>query len=154
MGQEGNIHMGLSVKAMIFHNGKMLLLQKNDPEGKHPWELPGGGLCRDEDFLAALRREVQEETGLAPHILAVAGTWCYQKKDGQFLNGVIFTALSQTEDVVLSSEHCAYRWVQPEEVGSYPLQESLRASFRQMRRYDYERQELLLQAVLAGVADE
>ena len=50
MGQEGNIHMGLSVKAMIFHNGKMLLLQKNDPEGKHPWELPGGGLCRDEDF--------------------------------------------------------------------------------------------------------
>ena len=30
MAQEANVLMGLSVKAMIFHEGKLLLLQKND----------------------------------------------------------------------------------------------------------------------------
>ena len=44
MAQERNVLMGLSVKAMVFHDGKLLLLQKNDIEGRHPWEFPGGGL--------------------------------------------------------------------------------------------------------------
>ena len=33
MAQEANVLMGLSVKAMIFHEGKLLLLQKNDAKG-------------------------------------------------------------------------------------------------------------------------
>ena len=65
MAQERNVLMGLSVKAMVFHDGKLLLLQKNDIEGRHPWEFPGGGLLFHEDFEVGLRREVQEETGLS-----------------------------------------------------------------------------------------
>ena len=42
MAQERNVLMGLSVKAMVFHDGKLLILQKNDIEGLHPWEFPGG----------------------------------------------------------------------------------------------------------------
>ena len=64
MAQEERVHMGLSVKAMIFHAGRLLVLQKNDPEGLHHWEFPGGGLRRDEDFAMAVHREVMEETGL------------------------------------------------------------------------------------------
>ena len=54
MAQEVNVLMGLSVKAMIFHEGKLLLLQKNDAEGLHHWEFPGGGLRFTEDFEAGL----------------------------------------------------------------------------------------------------
>ena len=57
--------MGMSVKAIIWHRGRILILQKNDRPGRHPWEFPGGGLEFGEDFAAALRREVREETGLA-----------------------------------------------------------------------------------------
>ena len=32
MAQEERVHMGLSVKAMIFHAGRLLVLQKNDPK--------------------------------------------------------------------------------------------------------------------------
>ena len=64
MAQEANVLMGLSVKAMIFFEGKLLLLQKNDTEGLHHWEFPGGGLQFTEDFETGLRREVKEETGI------------------------------------------------------------------------------------------
>ena len=74
---------------MVFHDGKLLILQKNDIEGLHPWEFPGGGLLFHEDFEAGLRREVKEETGLSIVLEAPAGIWSYQKADGQFLNGVI-----------------------------------------------------------------
>lgn len=139
MAQEANVLMGLSVKAMIFHEGKLLLLQKNDAEGLHHWEFPGGGLRFTEDFEAGLRREVREETGLSIMLEAPAGIWSYQKKDGQFLNGVIFTAMADTDEVSLSEEHLAYRWVTPEELPSYRLHGSLQRSLKQMKRFSYER---------------
>ena len=58
MVQAGDTTIDLSVKAMIFFEGTLLLLQKNDGEKVHHWEFPGGGLRRGENFLAALKREV------------------------------------------------------------------------------------------------
>ena len=73
MAQEERVIMGLSVKAMVFFEGRLLLLQKNDAEGLHHWEFPGGGLHFTEDFEAGLRREVQEETGLTVNLEAPVG---------------------------------------------------------------------------------
>ena len=136
MAQERNVLMGLSVKAMVFHDGKLLLLQKNDIEGRHPWEFPGGGLLFHEDFEVGLRRE------------APAGIWSYQKADGQFLNGVIFTAMADAEQVVVSDEHRDYRWVKPEELSAYRLQESLQQSLKQMKQFSYEKSHALLRGFL------
>lgn len=148
MAQERNVLMGLSVKAMVFHDGKLLILQKNDIEGLHPWEFPGGGLLFHEDFEAGLRREVKEETGLSIVLEAPAGIWSYQKADGQFLNGVIFTAMADSEQVVVSDEHRDYRWVKPEELSDYRLQESLRQSLKQMKQFSYEKSHALLSGFL------
>lgn len=148
MGQEENVHMGLSVKAMIFFSGRLLILQKNDAEGLHHWEFPGGGLRRDEDFETAVKREVLEETGLSIRLLATAGTWSYQKKNGQFLNGVIFTALARSSDVTLSHEHLAYSWVTPADFKKYELHGSLRRALKLMQEADYSRQDFLLQPFL------
>lgn len=151
MAQEANVLMGLSVKAMIFHEGKLLLLQKNDAEGLHHWEFPGGGLRFTEDFEAGLRREVSEETGLSITLEAPAGIWSYQKKDGQFLNGVIFTAMTTSDNVTLSEEHLAYRWVTPAELPSYRLHGSLQRSLKQMKQFSYEKSHALLRGFLSSI---
>lgn len=148
MAQEERVIMGLSVKAMVFFEGKLLVLQKNDAEGLHHWEFPGGGLHFTEDFEAGLRREVQEETGLSIDLEAPVGIWSYQKRDGQFLNGVIFAAVSHSADVVLSDEHIAYRWVTPEEFRSYRIHGSLQRSLRQMKSFSYEKSYALLRGFL------
>lgn len=144
MAQELHVRMGLSVKAMIFHDGKLLILQKNDDEIRHHWEFPGGGLRLDEDFPTGLRREVLEETGLTIDLIGVAGTWSFKKKDGQFLNGVIFTALSKTDAVTLSEEHLQYRWVAPQEFKANELHGSLQRSLAQMWGFSYDLQSELL----------
>ena len=50
----------LSVKAVVLHQGRVLLLVNERDE----WDLPGGRPEAGEDHRAALEREVREETGL------------------------------------------------------------------------------------------
>ncbi|MCH4166179.1 MAG: NUDIX hydrolase [Megasphaera sp.] len=154
MEQNAKALMGMSVKAMIFHDGRLLLLQKNDAEELHHWEFPGGGLGLKEDFLTGLRREVLEETGLDIHILAPAGVWSYEKKNGQFLNGLIFAAAAHTDIVRLSEEHVDYRWILPQEVPNYRLHGSLWRSLLQMKDFDYSKSQHLLDEFLAACRRE
>jgi 8-oxo-dGTP diphosphatase len=54
-------HYRVSVKCISIDETGRFLLAKED-NGK--WELLGGGLDHDEDPIAALKREIKEETGL------------------------------------------------------------------------------------------
>jgi 8-oxo-dGTP pyrophosphatase MutT (NUDIX family) len=51
------------VKCVLGHGGEVLVVRHT--YGPPGWELPGGGLHRGEDPLAAARREMAEELGLA-----------------------------------------------------------------------------------------
>lgn len=50
---------GRGAKAILCHEGRILLVQHT--YGPRRWELPGGGLRRDEAPLAGVRREIREE---------------------------------------------------------------------------------------------
>src|SRR3712207_8535439 len=91
----------------VREDGRMLLLQR--PAGT--WEPPAGRLSTSEDFEDGAVRELYEETGLlvAPrHILA---TWVGEAPHGGLLAAVTYIGRSRENDIKLSHEHLAYRWV-------------------------------------------
>jgi 8-oxo-dGTP pyrophosphatase MutT (NUDIX family) len=54
---------GQGAKAALVHGGELLLVRHT--YGPDRWELPGSGVRHGEEPLAALRRELAEELGLA-----------------------------------------------------------------------------------------
>lgn len=59
-------HLTAIVAALIRRGSEILLVEEQGPDDRAPvWMLPGGRAEEGEDPLAALQREVAEETGLA-----------------------------------------------------------------------------------------
>lgn len=54
----------ISVKAMVVHEGRLLLIRKRDQAGDY-YIFPGGGQEHGESLDQTLTREVREETGYA-----------------------------------------------------------------------------------------
>ena len=74
-----------SAFAVIVRRSRVLLVRSR---GRGRWQLPGGGLKQRETHVDAARREVEEETGLVPHILGLTGR--YGRADGSAV--VVFAA--------------------------------------------------------------
>lgn len=125
--------MTMSVKCMIFFDGKILLLQKKDREGLRPWEFPGGGLEFGDNFKDAAIREVKEETSLDINILDIVGLWSFARTEKNFLTGIIFIAETDTDKVKISFEHTDYCWVEPKDLCNYTLQDSLKSALNQIK---------------------
>ena len=66
-------HPQLAVSAAIFRDDKVLLVRRARSPGKGFYSLPGGRVEFGESLHTALRREVDEETGLAIDIVGLAG---------------------------------------------------------------------------------
>ena len=58
---------GARVRAVVVNDaGKILLVKRPNDKKRHPgmWSLPGGRRNDGEDYLAAAKRELREETGI------------------------------------------------------------------------------------------
>ena len=62
----------LGVGAVVYREGKVLLIERGQEPLKGWWTLPGGLVETGERLECAVRREVMEETGLEIHPLDVA----------------------------------------------------------------------------------
>ncbi len=110
------IKFNVGVKAIIEHEGKVLLLRKNDF-----WDTPGGRIDDNETTEDTLRRELAEElpgitnvrVGKLLHVLRLPGMTFGEH--GLFL--VWYHVVADFPDnVQLSDEHQEYRWCTREEV--------------------------------------
>ena len=98
---------------------KVLLLQRND--GNNVWEIPGGKRENNEDIVDALKREVQEETGLIINeykLVYVSPIFENHPVLKPFLN-IGYLCFVEESDVIISDEHLDYIWVSVEEIVNY-----------------------------------
>jgi ADP-ribose pyrophosphatase len=69
-------HAGSVVLLPIHDDGRIVLIrQYRYAIGRWIWELPAGSLEEDEDPATAAARECEEETGLVPARVELAGSW-------------------------------------------------------------------------------
>ncbi|GAC1373953.1 MAG: NUDIX hydrolase [Actinomycetota bacterium] len=63
----------VAVGAICLDHGSILLIRRGQPPSEGCWSVPGGRVEWGETLAAALRREVEEETGLDVEVGSLAG---------------------------------------------------------------------------------
>jgi len=109
----------LAVSGAIFRDDKILLVRRARSPGKGFYSLPGGRVEFGESLHDALRREVDEETGLRIEIVGLAG-WREvlpgATGGGHYLI-MSFAARWIANEPVLNEELDDFKWLAPDDVG-------------------------------------
>ncbi len=110
----------LSAKALIHNDeGKLLLLQKNIKKSEPLWDLPGGRIHKNESLEDALKREIDEETGLqvlqvVPLVMVLANIRLpIQTGDVGLILAIYLCSTPYNCSVQLSSEYIRSDWFEP-----------------------------------------
>ena len=61
----------VAVGALVLHEGRVLLVERDQPPAEGTWALPGGSVELGESLVEAAEREVLEETGVVVRAGAV-----------------------------------------------------------------------------------
>jgi 8-oxo-dGTP pyrophosphatase MutT (NUDIX family) len=105
----------IQVEAIIFRrksNTIEYLLLKRLPHRNGFWQPVTGGLEEGETRTEALRREIEEETGIKNLIRVIEGLYHFEFSDPNLNREYVYgVEVSSTEEVVLDGkEHSEYRW--------------------------------------------
>ena len=113
----------LAVSAVIFRDGKVLLLRRAKSPGMGFYSLPGGRVEFGESLATALTREVDEETGLEIDIVALAGWREVLPGAGGGGHYLImsFAARWTANEPRLNEEHDDFKWIEPGRFGDLKL---------------------------------
>ena len=94
------------VKGIVRNNDHILVLVK--PNGT--LDLPGGRVEHGETVKSALRREINEETGLKVEIHDPVEEWSFYKTPNYFIKGITLECDYLEGKVKLCGEHKRYFW--------------------------------------------
>ncbi len=115
-----------AVAGLVIDAGKILLILRRNPPHAHQWSVPGGKQEIGEQVSTALRREIQEETGLSvgdPRLLTL-GDLITRDEDGEIVyHYVISYFLVERSGGTLTpgDDALAARWYTPGDDLSSPL---------------------------------
>ncbi len=115
----------VSVKGIVYHDGKVVLLKNERDE----WELPGGKLELGEAPEVCVVREIEEELGLIAQTGPLLGAWIYHIFEG--VDVLILTYGCSTppfSEITHSPEHRAVGLFPPEEIPSLRMPEGYKKS--------------------------
>ncbi len=143
-----------AVKAIILNKEGKILLLKRTPlyerkkvisefklfkflDKKDIWDLPGGGIDKDETEMRALKREVKEELNVDIRILSKQEEWSFitlKGKERKVINYVC-EIISDIKKMKLSEEHKEYKWVDVKDIRKYKVKdESLYKAIEKLKK--------------------
>ncbi len=120
----------LAVSAAIFRDGRVLIVRRGRPPAFGLYSLPGGGVELGETLVAAVIREVREETGLTIEPVILAGYREVLARDaaGRIERHFVilpFAARWIAGEVSLNEELAEARWLKPSELSGLATTEGL-----------------------------
>jgi 8-oxo-dGTP diphosphatase len=120
----------LTVNALIFSEGKLLLLKRAADKKVDPnvYGGIGGKVEPHEDFYSALLREIEEETGIT-EIKSVklysVTQHPYPPTDSEWVN-LYFTVTIEKQIEVPKSDDGEFFWIDPSETKNLPMPEDIK----------------------------
>lgn len=107
------------------HEGKVLILKRSaTSNGAGNRDLPWGGILLHETPQESLQREIQEETGLQATNITLIHTAAKTYDDEAHGYFVGYKGhVQEGQKVLLSFEHDAYLWIDPNDIENYKLKE-------------------------------
>jgi 8-oxo-dGTP diphosphatase len=112
----------VGTKALIANKeGKYLFLQRSESlstdGSENIWDIPGGRINNDEALIDALKREISEETHLEinDQVRVVASQDIFVPHKNLHVVRLTYIAVATTQEVTLSDEHIAYKWLSIDE---------------------------------------
>lgn len=116
----------VGVGAVLFENGRVLLVKRGRPPQEGVWSLPGGALEVGELLADGLRREVLEETGLEVRVLEVVEVFERIIRDGagrpEYHYVLVDYLCEQTRGQLRPGDDVsAAEWVERERLGEYEI---------------------------------
>lgn len=111
------------VKGLVTHRGDILIGKKEDDEN-HPisgeWHLLGGHLEHDEQVEQAIRREIEEETGLEVDVHQTVDVMTFSWNGGEKDSlQIVFHCEAENRDAKALDDLEEVKWVEPSELTKY-----------------------------------
>ena len=109
-----------ATKAFLKRDGKVLILRESgdykDGSNNAYYDVPGGRTNPDEELSDALRREIFEESGLgftSPAPFYESVIQIPRREDIWEIRRIYYACDAEDGDVVLSSDHDNFQWIDP-----------------------------------------
>jgi colanic acid biosynthesis protein WcaH len=98
------------VDLLVLHEGCLLLMKRNYPPEKGRWFTPGGRIYKGESIENAVRRVLEEETGLEPLSIKKVGVMSHVWPEVHSIT-VFHTVYVSSNKPRLNDEHDDYKWI-------------------------------------------
>lgn len=120
-----------AVGAVVFHEGKVLLVRRGQAPASGWWAIPGGKIRPGETFAAAAEREILEETNIrirAGEVVWVFDHIEYDREGSLSFHYLIVDVLGEyiAGSPEAGDDALEARWVAPEDLARLPVAEETR----------------------------